>query len=151
MDADRTAAIGFLRLAPRALKPRLRGVTAVRGPRLGAFVREELADLFAAMGDWTDVLRLGDASPVPVPPKALAAFVETAHLHQVTVARTGLETVLPMGARAIERYLDGTRALGFDAVVLPACDEIEEDAMLKLDHEVLKRGLLPHPELSTLH
>lgn len=50
-------AFNFLRLNQRESKPRLRGLTEIRGPYYSPMGKRYLEDVLETMGHWVDILK----------------------------------------------------------------------------------------------
>jgi phosphosulfolactate synthase (CoM biosynthesis protein A) len=142
-------AFPFLRSNERPAKPRLRGVTEIRGPYYSVIGHRYLADVLETMGDHVDALKFAGGSFTLMPERALRAILETAHEHGVLVSTGGfVEHVLTQGPEAVERYIDECARLGFDIVEISAgFISIPTDDILRLVERVQQAGLKAKPEV----
>ncbi|QUQ64369.1 phosphosulfolactate synthase [Kutzneria sp. CA-103260] len=72
------------------------------------------------------------------------------HEHQIEVSSGGMiETVMPYGAKAIRRYLEQSKELGFDIIeISSAMVAISVEDKCRIVKEVLDVGLKPKPEVT---
>ncbi len=142
-------AFSFLRTNRRPAKPRLSGVTEIRGPYYSVVGRRLLADILETAGDYIDILKFAGGSFTLLPERALREIIELAHAHDVKVSTGGfLEHVLTQGPDAVDRYLAECRKLGFDIVeISTGFITMPVDDILRLVGKVAELGILPKPEV----
>ncbi|SPM30625.1 phosphosulfolactate synthase [Mycobacterium terramassiliense] len=72
------------------------------------------------------------------------------HEHQIEVSSGGLiEAVMPLGAKAVHRYLEQSKELGFDIIeISSAMVAISIEDKCRIVTEVLAAGLKPKPEIT---
>ncbi len=148
--ADREdRAFGFLRLNDRPAKPRVRGVTEIRGPYYTPMGKRYLEDILETMGAYVDVLKFAGGSFSLMPRHAVRELLELCHAHDVLVSTGGfMERVLTHGPEAVDRYIQECRALGFDIIeVSSGFLTIPADDWLRLVEKVQKAGLKAKPEV----
>jgi phosphosulfolactate synthase (CoM biosynthesis protein A) len=142
-------AFPFLRSNERPTKPRIRGVTEIRGPYYSVMGTRYLKDVLETMGDHVDALKFAGGSFTLMPERALRAILETVHEYGVLVSTGGfIEHVLTQGPDAVERYIDECARLGFDIIEISAgFISIPTDDILRLVERVQQAGLKAKPEV----
>ncbi len=146
-DAER--AFSFLRLNERPPKPRIRGVTEIRGPYYSPMGKRYLKDLLETMGAYVDSLKFAGGSFALMPRQAVREIIDLCHAHDVLVSTGGfIEHVLTQGPEAVASYIDECRSIGFDIVEV-SCGfiTIPGDDWLRLIERVQKAGLKAKPEV----
>src|SRR5256885_15907247 len=78
----------FLRINERKAKPRMRGLTEIRGPYYSVVGRRYLEDLFELVGEYVDSLKFAGGSFSLMPETAVRNIVELCH-HQNVLVSTG--------------------------------------------------------------
>jgi len=146
-DSDR--AFGFLRTNTRPPKPRVRGVTEIRGPYYTPMGRRYLEDVLETMGVYVDALKFAGGSFSLMPRKVLRELLELCHAHNVVVSTGGfIEHVLTLGPEAVGRYIQECKEVGFDIIeVSSGFITIPTDDWLRLIEQVQKAGLKAKPEV----
>lgn len=81
--------LAFIRSNPRTPKPRLHGVTEVRGPYYSAYGKRHLQDLMDTMGHHIDGLKFAGGSFSLFPEKAVREMIDIAHENEVYVSTVG--------------------------------------------------------------
>jgi phosphosulfolactate synthase (CoM biosynthesis protein A) len=84
-------------------------------------------------------------------PRAQVIEINTyLHDHRIEVSSGGmLETVLPFGAKAVRRYLEQSKELGFDIIeISSALVAVSVEDKCRIVKEVLDVGLKPKPEVT---
>jgi phosphosulfolactate synthase (CoM biosynthesis protein A) len=139
----------FLNLNRRDPKPRTRGVTEIRGPYYSVVGPHYLSDVLETMGRFVDALKFAGGSFALMPRAALRQIIDLCHAHDVLVSTGGfIERVLPLGSRALDRYLDECRELGFDIVEISGgFVTLPEDDFVRLVEKGLTSGLQVKPEV----
>ncbi len=142
-------AMSFLHLNPRPPKPRTRGITEIRGPYYSSYGTRHLEDVFETMGRYVDTLKFAGGSFALMPRGVVKSIIDLCHANDVTVSTGGfIELVLTQGPRAVERYVDECRALGFDILELSSgFTTTSIDTQLRLIELVTRAGLKAKPEL----
>src|SRR5262249_30738239 len=106
-----------LQINERPPKPRVRGVTEIRGPYYTPMGKRYLEDILETMGAYVDALKFAGGSFTLMPEKAVKDIIDLCHAHQVLVSTGGfIEHVLTQGPEAVRRYIARCRELGFDIV-----------------------------------
>lgn len=146
---DKERAFGFIPLNRSADKPRMQGVTEIRGPYYSPLGRRQLEDLLETMGAWIDTLKFAGGSFTLMPRKAVRDLVDLCHTHQVAVSTGGfIEHVLTLGTAAVDRYLGECRDMGFDIVeVSSGFLVIADEDIVRVTERVRAAGLKPKPEV----
>src|SRR5438105_2064339 len=142
-------AFAFLRLNERESKPRMRGVTEIRGPYYTPMGKSYLEDVLETMGAYVDSLKFAGGSFSLFPRDKLVELIELCHRYDVKVSTGGfIEYVLTQGAQAVERYLDECKAVGFDIVeVSSGFITLPADDLVRLVERVQSKGLKAKPEV----
>ena len=76
-------AFDFIHLNRRDDKPRLRGLTEIRGPYYSPMGPHYLTDLFDMMGSYVDSLKFAGGSFALMPRTSVRRLIEIAHEHDV--------------------------------------------------------------------
>ncbi len=139
----------FLRINQRKAKPRIRGLTEIRGPYYSVVGRRYLEDLFELAGEYVDSLKFAGGSFSLMPEAAVRSIIELCHHHNVLVSTGGfLERVLAQGSDAVRQYVAECERLGFDIIEISAgFISIPTDDWLRLIELVRKSGLKAKPEV----
>jgi phosphosulfolactate synthase (CoM biosynthesis protein A) len=142
-------AFDFLRINDRGTKPRLCGLTEIRGPYYTPLGRRYLEDLLEMMGAYVDILKFAGGSFALMPAAVVKQLIEVCHAHQVLVSTGGfVEYVLTQGAEAVRRYIAGCKELGFDIIeVSSGFLTMPTDDLVRLVERVQKAGLKAKPEV----
>jgi phosphosulfolactate synthase (CoM biosynthesis protein A) len=142
-------AFDFLTINERPRKPRTRGVTEIRGPYYTVMGPRYLEDVLETMGEYVDVLKFAAGSFSLMPRKAVQQLLDLCHTHNVLVSTGGfIEHVLTQGSKAVDRYIEECKRLGFDIVeVSSGFITIPIDDWLRLVEKVQKAGLKAKPEV----
>src|SRR5437660_7217672 len=107
-------AFDFLRINARAAKPRLRGVTEIRGPYYTPMGKRYLQDILETMGAYVDALKFAGGSFCLMPRPVGKELIDLCHAHDVLVSTGGFsEQVLTQGPEAVHRYLRERKELRF--------------------------------------
>ncbi len=142
-------AFSFLRVNDRPPKPRVRGVTEIRGPYYTPMGKRYLQDILETMGAYVDVLKFAGGSFSLMPRQALKELLDLCHSHDVLVSTGGfIEHVLTLGPEAVDRYIQECKEIGFDIVeVSSGFITVPIDDWLRLVEKVQKAGLKAKPEV----
>lgn len=143
------ATFDFLRRNARPPKPRVRGITEIRGPYYTPLGKRALLDILETMGHYVDTLKFAGGSFTLMTPESLAELIALCHEHGVRVSTGGfIERVLTQGERAVERYIETCAAVGFDIIELSSgFISIPADDWLRLIERVQRAGLKAKPEV----
>jgi phosphosulfolactate synthase (CoM biosynthesis protein A) len=150
--STRSKAFGFVRLAELPPKPRKTGLVEIRGPYYTAVTRSHLESLLDEWGEYFDGYKFAGGSMRLLSRDDVKRIIRACHDHGVYVSTGGfVERVIVQGARAVDRYIDECKDLGFDVVEvssglapIPLPDKV---AIVKRVREV---GLKPKPEVSMM-
>ncbi len=142
-------AFPFLKVNKRESKPRLRGVTEIRGPYYTPMGKNYLQDVLETMGAYVDSLKFAGGSFSLMPRDAVKGLIDICHAHDVMVSTGGfIEYVLTQGSEAVDRYLNECKELGFDIVEISSgFITIPTEDWLRLVEKVQKLQLKPKPEI----
>ncbi len=149
MEKPKDRAFSFLKVNERAPKPRLRGVTEIRGPYYTPMGKRYLQDVLETMGAYVDALKFAGGSFSLMPRQAVKELIDLCHEYGV-LADTGgfMEYVLTQGREAVDRYVEECKSLGFDIIEISSgFITIPIDDWLRLVEKVRKAGLKPKPEV----
>uniref|UniRef100_A0A7I4BGW6 Phosphosulfolactate synthase n=1 Tax=Physcomitrium patens TaxID=3218 RepID=A0A7I4BGW6_PHYPA len=133
----------------RPAKPRMLGITEVRGPFHSATGFEPLQNLFESMGEYIDGLKFSGGCHSLMSRDIVQQWIRQAHHHDVYVS-TGdwAEHVLRTGPGSFKQYVKDCKDLGFDTVEINAdFIGLNEDNLLRLIRMVKKSGMRAKPEL----
>jgi 2-methylcitrate dehydratase len=139
----------FIPMNSRADKPRLTGLTEIRGPYYSPMGTRYLSDLLETMGQFVDGLKFAGGSFALMPRDQVKNLIQLAHQHQVYVSTGGwIERVMTYGPDTVNRYIDEVFELGFDVVELSmGFITLPTDDLLRLIEKVTQTGLKAKPEL----
>ncbi len=142
-------AFDFIYLNSRESKPRLRGLTEIRGPYYSPMGPRYLTDLLETMGAYVDSLKFAGGSFALMPREAVKGLIEVAHRHDVLVSTGGfIERVLAREPEMVERYISECRDLGFDIIEISSgFITIPTDDWLRLVEQVQRAGVKAKPEV----
>src|SRR6266496_2431712 len=142
-------AFEFVKMNCRESKPRVHGVTEIRGPYYTPVGKRYLEDLFETMGAYIDALKFAGGSFSLMPRRAVMELIETCHRNNVLVSTGGfIEYVLTQGTNAVNRYIQECKELGFDILeVSSGFITLPGDDWLRLVERVQNAGLKAKPEV----
>jgi phosphosulfolactate synthase (CoM biosynthesis protein A) len=142
-------AFAFLRMNQRPPKPRVRGVTEIRGPYYTPMGKRYLQDVLETMGSYIDSLKFAGGSFSLMPWGALRELIDLCHAHDVLVSTGGfIEYVLTQGPEAVIQYIEECKRAGFDIIELSSgFITIPTDDWLRLVEQVQRAGLKAKPEV----
>lgn len=146
---EENRAFSFLEINRRDEKPRVVGLTEIRGPYYSPLGRRGLEDILETMGTYVDSLKFAGGSFALMRREALRELLHTAHRFQVEVSTGGfIEYVLTKGHRQVERYIDECAEVGFDTIEISAgFITIPTDDWMRLIKRVQQAGLKAKPEV----
>lgn len=139
----------FLKMNDRPPKPRVRGITEIRGPYYTPMGKRTLQDILETMGPYVDSLKFAGGSFSLMPRTVVRELIDLCHEHDVLVSTGGfIEYVLTQGRDAVDRYLKECKELGFDIIEISSgFITIPTEDWLRLVEKVKKMGLKPKPEV----
>ena len=142
-------AFPFIAMNKREEKPRVHGLTEIRGPYYSVMGKRYLADVLETMGDYVDSLKFAGGSFTLMPPDSLKEIINLAHEHDVLVSTGGfIERVLTYGADAVNKYIATCKEFGFDIIELSSgFIRIPVDDWARLVDKVTSAGLKAKPEI----
>lgn len=133
----------------RQSKPRMQGLTEIRGPYYTPMGKRYLEDILETMGTYIDSLKFAGGSFTLMPRGQLSEIIELAHRYEVLVSTGGfIEYVLTHNREAVPAYIEECRDLGFDIVeVSSGFITLPTDDWLRLVERVQKAGMKAKPEI----
>ncbi len=139
----------YIHINRREGKPRLHGITEIRGPYYAPMGKRYLSDILETMGEFVDILKFSGGSFALMPEKAVRELIATCHEHDVLVSTGGfIERVLTYGPDAVDRYLEECKAMGFDIVeVSSGFISVPLDDLVNLVERVHDLGMKAKPEI----
>jgi phosphosulfolactate synthase (CoM biosynthesis protein A) len=142
-------AFQFVRKNRRDPKPRVRGITEIRGPYYSVMGPNYLRDVLGTMSAYIDSLKFAGGSFTLLPQQRLRELINLCHEHDVLVSTGGfIEYVLTQGDDAVRKYIDECKNVGFDIVEISAgFITIPTDDWLRLIERVQKTGMKAKPEV----
>jgi phosphosulfolactate synthase (CoM biosynthesis protein A) len=150
--AENGHAFSFVKLDMPPKKPRKLGVIEIRGPYYSSVTYAYLSDLLDDWGEYVDGYKFAGGSMRLLTRKRVRQIIEVCHEHGVYVSTGGfVERVIVQGSRAVDKYLEECKALGFDVVEvssglapIPLKDKVE------IVRQVQRLGMKPKPEVSMM-
>lgn len=145
-------AFEFLKLDDVPPKPRKSGLTSIRGPYYTSMSLGYLKDLLDTWDEYIDVLKFAGGSMRLLPVSTVKAMLKVCHDHGVHVSTGGfVERVIVQGERAVDRYIEECKSLGFDVVEISSgLAPIPIEDKVEMVKSVKKAGLVPQPEVSMM-
>ncbi len=142
-------AFSFLKINERQSKPRIRGVTEIRGPYYTPMGKRYLEDILETMGSYVDTLKFAGGSFSLMPRQAVRELIDLCHNYNVRVSTGGfIEHVLTQGNDVVNRYIKECKDLGFDIVEISSGFIVmPTDDLVRLVEKVQKAGLDAKPEV----
>ncbi|KAH9575678.1 hypothetical protein CY35_01G123300 [Sphagnum magellanicum] len=130
-------------------RPRIRGMTEVRGPFSSLMAPSNLQDVLETMGQFMDGLRFSGGSFSLMPHDIVRQLTRLAHNHDVYVSSGGwADHVLAQGPSVFRQYVQECKDLGFDAIeVNTDLIRLQEEDLLRLIRTIKSAGLKARPEL----
>ncbi|KAG0601765.1 hypothetical protein M758_11G138000 [Ceratodon purpureus] len=130
-------------------KPRLHGITEIRGPYHSAAGSESLQNLFESMGEYIDGLKFSGGCNSLMARDIVKQLIRQAHDHDVYVSTGGwAEHILRKGPGSFRQYVQDCKDLGFDTVELNAgFMGLDEENLLRLIRMVRNSGMKCKPEI----
>jgi phosphosulfolactate synthase (CoM biosynthesis protein A) len=142
-------AFPFIRMNEREGKPRVRGITEIRGPYYTPMGKRYLEDVLETMGDYVDSLKFAGGSFTLMPEKQLKEIIDLAHRYNVLVSTGGfIEHVLTQEPEIVNRYITECHNVGFDILEISSgFITIPNDDWLRLVEKAQNAGLKAKPEV----
>jgi phosphosulfolactate synthase (CoM biosynthesis protein A) len=143
-------AFEFVRLKELPPKPRETHVTEIRGSYYTVVGLTYLKDLLDVAADYVDIFKFAGGSQRLHPRPLVKRIIKLCHDYDVRVQTGGfIEKVLTQGPRAVDAYLEETKALGFDIVeVSSGYVTIRDEDKIALVKEIRRLGMKPKPEVN---
>jgi phosphosulfolactate synthase (CoM biosynthesis protein A) len=142
-------AFPFITMNKREEKPRIHGLTEIRGPYYTVMGKRYLEDVLETMGRYVDSLKFAGGSFTLMPTDSLKEIINLAHEHDVLVSTGGfIERVLTYGPEAVNKYIDTCKEVGFDIIEISSgFIRIPVDDWVRLVEKVTNAGLKAKPEV----
>ncbi len=142
-------AFPFLKFNDRPPKPRVRGITEIRGPYYTVMGKRYLQDVLETMGAYIDTLKFAGGSFSLMPRKVVKELNELCHAYDVKVSTGGfIERILTYGQDAVAKYIEECKSLGFDVIEISSgFITMPSDDWLRLIEKVQDAGLKAKPEV----
>ncbi len=142
-------AFPFIAMNKREEKPRIHGLTEIRGPYYTVMGRRYLEDILETMGHYVDSLKFAGGSFTLMPADSLKGIIDLAHEHDVLVSTGGfIERVLTYSPDAVNKYIETCKGLGFDIIEISSgFIRIPVDDWLRLVERVTNAGMKAKPEI----
>ena len=145
-------AFEFVRLRELPLKPRKEGIVEIRGPYYTSVSFGYLEDLLDDWSEYFDGYKFAGGSMRLLPRDTVKRIIRVCHDHGVYVSTGGfVERVIAQGPKAVDKYLEECKALGFDVVEvssglapIPLRDKVE------IVRRVGELGMKAKPEISMM-
>lgn len=145
-------AFEFVRLVDLPSKPRRTGVIEIRGPYYSTVTRTYLQDLLDEWGEYFDGYKFAGGSMRLLAREEVKRIIRSCHDHGVYVSTGGfVERVIVQGFKAVDRYIDECKDLGFDVIeVSSGLAPIALEDKVAIVNRVKEVGLKPKPEISMM-
>jgi phosphosulfolactate synthase (CoM biosynthesis protein A) len=139
----------YTRTNKRAEKPRLSGITEIRGPYYTVMGLNYLQDILSTMSPYIDSLKFAGGSFSLIPKEELRRIIDLCHSFDVAVSTGGfIEHVLTLGEEAVNKYIAECKAVGFDILEISAgFITLPFEDWLRLVEKVQQAGLKAKPEV----
>ncbi len=146
---EQERAFSWVKRNDRQGKPRTKGLTEIRGPYYSVMGPRYLEDVLETAGDYVDSLKFAAGSFSVIPKKSLRQLLDLAHSYDVQASTGGwIEYVLTQGKKAVDRYIEEVKSVGFDILEISAgFISIPIDDWVGLVERVKDEGLKPKPEV----
>jgi phosphosulfolactate synthase (CoM biosynthesis protein A) len=145
-------AFDFVKIGTLPEKPRKTGIIEIRGPYYTAVTRTYLEDLLDEWGEYFDGYKFAGGSMRLLARSEVKRIIRACHDHGVYVSTGGfVERVIVQGPKAVDRYIDECKDLGFDLVeVSSGLAPIPLKDKVAIVRRVKEVGLKPKPEISMM-
>ncbi len=146
-------AFDFVRILERPPKPRSSGIVEIRGSYYTPVGFTYLKDLFEMAGDYVDGFKFAGGSQRLHPESVVKKIIKLCHDHNAYVSTGGfIERVIVQGPKAVDRYLEECKSLGFDVVeVSSGLAPISLPDKIAIIKQIHKLGLKAKPEVTFMH
>uniref|UniRef100_A0A0C9S2S9 TSA: Wollemia nobilis Ref_Wollemi_Transcript_18664_1617 transcribed RNA sequence n=1 Tax=Wollemia nobilis TaxID=56998 RepID=A0A0C9S2S9_9CONI len=131
----------------RPEKPRLYGLTEIRGPTSALMDGNCLQDILEMIGPFVDCLKFDGGSYSLMPETFIKEITDIAHRHNVNVG-TGdwADHLLQKGPCAFREYVKDCKNLGFDVINVNADSLVPEENLLRLIRIIKSEKLKVKPQ-----
>jgi phosphosulfolactate synthase (CoM biosynthesis protein A) len=145
-------AFDFVKIDMPPKKPRKLGIIEFRGPYYSSVTYGYLKDLLDDWGEYVDGYKFAGGSMRLLARKRVKQIIELCHEHMVYVSTGGfVERVIVQGSKAVDRYLEECKELGFDVVeVSSGLAPIPLQDKVEIVRQVQRLGMKPKPEVSMM-
>ncbi len=156
MDSHSQRSFKFVDLQDLPPKPRQSGITEIRGPYYEAFTVEQLKALLDTWGYYIDGFKFAGGIQSLLSPDIVKSFTDTAHDHGVYVNTGGfIERIVIQDTQNIDKYLNETKALGFDVVEVSSGmferpEDFKLEDQIKIVKKIVSMGLEAKPEITIM-
>ncbi len=144
----------YVKLMELPKKPRKTCVTEVRVPYYASVATVTyLKDLLDAWSEYFDGLKFACGTHRLLDREVVRKIIKMAHDYDVYVSTGGfVERVTVEGSKAVDKYFEDCKHLGFDVVELSSgFADITVPDMLAMEKQVRKLGMKPKPEITMMH
>jgi phosphosulfolactate synthase (CoM biosynthesis protein A) len=134
-------------------KPRKKGIVEIRVPYYASTPTiTYIKDLLDAWGDYFDGMKFACGTQRLLQREKVKQIIDMCHDHSVYVSTGGfVERVLIQGERAVDRYFEECKELGFDVVEISSgFARIALEDKLAMVRKVRSMGMKPKPEISMM-
>lgn len=146
-DEETIAFSDLIPIAEPRRKPRDVGLTEVRTP---AHSLARIAGYVETLAPYLDSVKWCCGTQRLLPRRQVREINDYLHSQDIEVSSGGLiETVMPMGTKAIYQYLEESKALGFDIIEISnATVGISVEDKARIVKAVLELDMKPKPEIN---
>jgi phosphosulfolactate synthase (CoM biosynthesis protein A) len=150
--AQEGKAFDFVKLEEVPKKPREKGVIEIRGPYYTSVTYGYLKDLLEDWGEYFDGYKFAGGSMRLLSRAKVRRIIEACHKNRVYVSTGGfVERVIVEGSKAVDRYIDECKRLGFDVIeVSSGLAPIPLEDKIRIVKQVQKMNLKAKPEVSMM-
>ncbi len=146
-------ALDFVEIRELEKKPRKKGITEVRVPYYAATPTiTYIKDLLEEWGDYFDGMKFACGTMRLMNRSHVKKIIEMCHKNNVYVSTGGfVERVLIQGEKAVDRYFEECRELGFDVIEISSgFANVKLEDKLAMVEKVHDMGMKPKPEISLM-
>ena len=149
---ERDFAFEFVKIDMPPEKPRKTGIVEFRGPYYNSVSYGYLKDLLDDWAFYVDGYKFAGGSMRLLPRARVRQIIQVCHDYGLYVSTGGfVERVIVQGGRAVDRYLEECKKLGFDVVeVSSGLAPISLEDKLKIVKQVQRLGMKPKPEVTMM-
>lgn len=145
-------AFDFVKINELQPKPRKSGLIEIRGPYYTSVSFGYLQDLLATWHEYVDGFKFAGGSQRLLPVGTVKRIIKVCHNNNVYVSTGGfIERVIIQGPKAVDKYLEECKSLGFDVVeVSSGFASIPLDDKVEIVKQIKRLGMKPKPEISMM-